>query len=148
MGRTANLCPRSSARGRGGPLRAAGIRTRHGAKCASRIGKRCNCSPAYEAWVYSKGDDKIRKTFKSMAEAKSWRADAEGAVRKRTLRAPSKVTLAQAAQEWLEGAKAGTVRTRSGAAYKPSAVRSYEASLRLRVLPRVRGRSHGRSLAR
>ena len=29
----------------------AGIRTRHGAKCASGSGKRCKCSPSYEAWV-------------------------------------------------------------------------------------------------
>jgi hypothetical protein len=61
---------------------AAGIRTRHGRSCRSRDGGRCNCSPSYEAWVYSKRDDKkIRKTFKSQAEAKAWRADAERAVR-------------------------------------------------------------------
>jgi hypothetical protein len=119
---------------------AAGIRTRHSSKCASRNGKRCNCTPSYEAWVYSKRDDKkIRKTFKSLAEAKGWRGDAEGAVRKRTLRAPSKVTLTEAADEWLEGAEAGTIRTRSGDAYKPSAIRGYEAALRLRVLPELGG---------
>jgi len=66
---------------------AAGIRTRHARSCRSRDGGRCNCSPSYEAWVYSKRDDKkIRKTFKSLAEAKGWRADAEAGVRARTLR--------------------------------------------------------------
>ena len=78
---------------------AAGIRTRHGRSCHSRDGGRCNCSPSYEAWVYSKRDDKkIRKTFRELAEARSWRADAELAVRKRTLRAPSKMTIAEAPQ--------------------------------------------------
>ncbi len=47
---------------------AAGIRTRHSRSCRSREGGRCNCKPSYEAWVYSKRDDKkIRKTFKSLA---------------------------------------------------------------------------------
>ncbi|HLM30117.1 MAG TPA: site-specific integrase [Solirubrobacterales bacterium] len=114
---------------------AAGIRTRHGRSCRSRDGGRCNCSPSYEAWVYSKRDDKkIRRTFKSLAEAKGWRGDAEGAVRKRTVRAPSKVTLAEAAAEWLEGAKAGTIRNHSGDRFKPSTLRNYEDALRLRVL--------------
>jgi integrase len=119
---------------------AAGITTRHSRACRKRDGKRCNCSPSYEAWVYSKRDgEKIRKTFHNFAEAKSWRADAEGGIRKRTLRAPSKITLAEAAEEFLEGAKAGTIRNRSGDAYKPGTVRSYERALRLRVLPELGG---------
>ena len=118
---------------------ATGIRTRHGRSCRSTEGGRCNC-PSYEAWVYSKRDgEKIRKTFHNFAEAKSWRADAEGGIRKRTLRAPSKITLAEAAEEFLEGAKAGTIRNRSGDAYKPGTVRSYERALRLRVLPELGG---------
>jgi hypothetical protein len=47
------------------------------------------------------------------------------------------MTLAQAASEWHEGAKAGTIRNRSGDAYKPGAFRSYERALRLRVLPEL-----------
>jgi integrase len=115
---------------------AAGIRTRHGRKCRSLEGGRCNCTPSYEAWVYSKRDDKkIRKTFHDLAEAKGWRADADSAVRRRTLRAPSKVTFAEAAEAWLEGARAGTILNGSGDRYKPSALRGYERALRLRVLP-------------
>src|SRR5215218_8698709 len=94
---------------------AAGIRTRHGRSCRSRDGGRCNCSPSYEAWVYSKRDDKkIRKTFKSLAEAKGWRADAERGVRTRTLRAPTGVTFGQVARDWLEKAERGEVENRSG----------------------------------
>jgi len=90
--------------------------------------------------VWSKRDNrKIRKTFRELAEARTWRADAESAVRKRTLRAPSKVTIAEAAGDWLEGARKGTVRTRSGDRYKPSAIRGYEAALRLRILPEFGG---------
>src|SRR5215208_4880349 len=97
-----------------------GIRARHSRACQTSAGERCNCSPAYEAWVYSKRDGKkIRKTFQSLAEAKGWRSDAESAVRKRTLRAPLKITLTEAAAEWLAGAKDGTVRNRSGHRYKP-----------------------------
>jgi len=119
---------------------AAGIRARHGRSCRSRRGERCNCQPSYEAFVWSKRDNrKIRKTFRELAEARTWRADAESAVRKRTLRAPSKVTIAEAAGDWLEGARKGTVRTRSGDRYKPSAIRGYEAALRLRILPEFGG---------
>jgi integrase len=105
---------------------AAGIRTRHTRSCGSEEGGRCNCSPSYEAGVYSKRDDKkIRKTFGNLAEAKGWRADASGAVRKRTMRAPSKTTISEAAEQWLEGARQGSIRNRSGDAYKPSAIRGY-----------------------
>jgi len=117
---------------------AAGIRTRHGRRCRSADGGRCDCKngPSFEAWVYSKRDGKkIRKTFPDAASAKSWRSDAESSVRQRRLRAPTKVTVSEAADELLVGARKGTIRNRSGDAYKPSAIRGYEAALRLRVLP-------------
>jgi integrase len=113
---------------------AAGIRQRHGRGC-SRTG-RCQCP--YEAFVYSKRDHKkIRKTFSTPAAAKAWRADASVAVRKKLMRAPTAVTVSQAAEAWLEGVRAGLIRPRSGDSYKPSAIRAYEAGLRLRVLPEI-----------
>jgi site-specific recombinase XerD len=45
-------------------------------------------------------------------------------------------TLRNVTTAWLAGARSGAVRTRSGDEYKPSAIRSYERSLRLRVLDR------------
>ena len=42
------------------------------------------------------------------------------ALRKRTLRTPSRVTLRQAPESWLEGAKAGAITKPNGQAYKPS----------------------------
>jgi integrase len=51
------------------------------------------------------------------------------------MRAPTRTTLAGAADDWLAAAKAGIVRTRSGDPYKPSALRSYEEALRTKALP-------------
>lgn len=116
---------------------APGIRQRHGNRCSGQ--GRCKCP--YEASVYSARDDrKIRKTFSTLAAAKAWRDDAQGAVRRNQLRAPTPTTITDAGEQWLEGARAGLIRTRSGDPYKPSAIRSYEAALRLRVQP-VLGRA-------
>ena len=63
-------------------------------------------------------------------EAKAWRQEMQVAVRQGRARAPSTVTLAEAAREWLGLAEQGVVRTRSGDRYKPSTLRSYEWALR------------------
>jgi hypothetical protein len=72
-----------------------GITARHSRTCASReTGAHCNCTPAYEAWVWSKRDaKKIRQTFTgkgALAEAKGWRSDATRAVRLKKMRAPQR----------------------------------------------------------
>ena len=115
-----------------------GIRLRHSRSCPSWAGGACACGPSYEASAWSARDGKkVRKTFPTLAAARGWRADAQVGLRKGTLRAPTATTLRQAADAWLAGARDGSVRTRSGDAYKPSAVRSYEGSLRKRVLPEL-----------
>jgi integrase len=104
---------------------AAGIETRHGAR-----------GTTYRASVWSGQDGKlIRKTFTSMAEAKRWRVDAAQALQHGTLRAPSSLTVTEAAEAWLDGARDGSIRNRSGRPFKPSTVRGYERTLRLRVYP-------------
>src|SRR5436190_11090882 len=55
------------------------------------------------------------------------------------MRARTATTLRRCWDAWLAGARDGTVRNRSGDAYKPSVLRSYEASMRLRVLPELGG---------
>ena len=91
---------------------------------------------SYRAKVWSSRDGKaIRKTFPTMAAAKAWRHDALVALERGTLRAPKQTTVAEAAEAWLDGARAGTVRNRSGDPYKPSAIRGYAKALRLRVIP-------------
>src|SRR6266508_1722176 len=82
---------------------AEGILKRHSRKCASRQGARCNCDPTFEAWVWSKRDQKkIRQSFPTEAAAKGWRSDATRAVRLKKLRAPTTLTLRQAVDEFLE----------------------------------------------
>lgn len=106
---------------------AAGIEIRNGPR-----GKR------YRASVWSARDGKlIRKTFDSLAGAKTWRLDAARALQHGTLRPPSSVTVKEAAEAWLEEARAGTIRNRSGRRFKPATLRSYERALRLRVLPTI-----------
>jgi integrase len=115
-----------------------GIRARHARRCpaAGSPEARCRCRPSYEASVYSKRENrKLRRTFPTLSEAKAWRADATGAVRRGSIRARSTTTLREAAEAWVEGAKAGTIRDRTGRAYKPSTLRGYERALRLRILP-------------
>lgn len=111
-----------------------GIRQRHGRGCKCQ--GRCGCP--WEAFVYSKRDGKkIRKQFPTRAAALAWRDDAKPAVRRNELRAPTSITLAEAAAHWLDGAQSGVIRTRSGDAYKPGALRTYDQVLRLHILPEL-----------
>ncbi|HZC13872.1 MAG TPA: tyrosine-type recombinase/integrase [Thermoleophilaceae bacterium] len=113
-----------------------GISLRHASRCRSRADEPCDCRPTYQAQVYSPRDRKtLRKTFRSLSDARAWRSEAQTALNRGTLRAPSRTTLAEAAEQWLSAAEAGIVRTRSGDAYKPSALRAYEQALRQRLLP-------------
>src|SRR5215211_2456905 len=115
---------------------ATGIRKLHSKGCAARDGGRCRCHAGHEASVFSKRDGKkIRKTFKREAEARSWRSDALSALDKGALRAPKRTTVQQAWDSWYEGAKAGTIRNRSGDPFKPSALRAYKGAMRREVLP-------------
>jgi integrase len=111
-----------------------GIVVKHRAGCASERDGRCNCRRVYQAAVWSARDRKrIRKHFDSLGDAKIWRADSYGKLRRRELRAPSPITFAEAAEQWLAGMRGGSIRTRSGDPYKPSTIRSYEQALRGRT---------------
>ena len=96
-----------------------GITARHSRTCASRKtgAQRCNCSPSYEAWVYSKRDGKkIRQTFSgkgALSAAKNWRADSTRAVRLKKLRAPTRKTVQEAVDDFLEGAEKGEIDRKS-----------------------------------
>ncbi|MGH2964715.1 MAG: tyrosine-type recombinase/integrase [Solirubrobacterales bacterium] len=98
----------------------------------------CDCRPGYQAQVFSARDRKtIRRTFRTLTDARAWRAETHAALRTGTLRAPTRTTIHQAADEWLAAAKSGVVRTRSGSPYKPSALRGYEQSLRAKIVPEL-----------
>jgi integrase len=108
-----------------------GIVIKHRAGCASERGARCNCRRVYQAAVWSARDARrIRKHFDSLSDARSWRAESYGKLRRRKMRAPSAMTFGEAAILWLVGVRAGSIRNRSGDLYKPSSIRSYELALR------------------
>jgi hypothetical protein len=109
-----------------------GVDVRHARACVSRNGGECDCTPTYQAHVFdARSRRRIRKTFSTPTAAKNWRQDATVALRNGTLRASDGRTVAQVAAEWLKCAEGGEIRNRSGDPYKPSAIRSYERSLRL-----------------
>lgn len=115
---------------------AEGIRKRHSKGCSAREGGRCNCNAGWEASVYlAREERKLRRTFARESEARSWRRDALAAASAGSLRSPSALTVEQGAWLWLEAARTGTVRDRSGHHYKPSTLREYGRALGLRVLP-------------
>ena len=117
----------------------AGVRVRHSRSCASRAGGRCDCSPTFEAAAYAKRDGKkVRKTFTSLGEARRWRTAMLKLADDGGLRKPAATTFRDAATLWLDQARAGAIRTKSGDVYKPSALRGYEQALRLRLLPPLR----------
>jgi len=113
-----------------------GIRARPSRSCRSRKGERCNCRPAWEAFVFLKREGKkLRKSFETQAEAKSWRADTIAAANRGKVRMPTSTTIRQAAQAFLAGVRDGSIPTRSGARYKPATIRGCDEALRLRVFP-------------
>jgi hypothetical protein len=126
------------------PIAAKGIEVRHRTTCASRAGDKCNCKPAYQASVWSAREGKrLRKTFPTLPAARAWRAEAQTAVRRGTLRAPIATTVREAGDALVDGMRSGSVRTRSGDRYKPSAFRSYDAALRDRIVPALGGKRLG-----
>jgi integrase len=114
-----------------------GVEVRHARSCPAKGWQRCSCKPSYRGVVYSKADKRRIQSsrFSTPQEATRWRQDAQVDLRRGVRRAVAPVTVRQFAEEWLEGAKSGTNRTRSGRPYKPSALRSYEQALTERILP-------------
>jgi integrase len=115
---------------------AKGVRVRHSLWCPARRDGTCECSPRWEAWVYSRKDGgKIRKTFAVYWEAKAWRHRQHEVASVERLHAPSHHTLSETASLWIKMAQEGQIHNRSGRRYKPSALRTIEADLRLRLVP-------------
>ncbi len=112
-----------------------GVRARHSRSCDSHAGGDCDCRPSWQASVWSNRERRRTvKTFSSQSAAKAWRRR----YRLRSIvgpRTPSRVTLREAAEGFIDGIGDGSVRIRKGERSKPSAIRGYERTLRLRVLP-------------
>jgi integrase len=117
-----------------------GIDVRHKRACRSRDGARCNCSPSYRAEAYDRrSGKKVRRTFPTLTAARAWRSDAMGDLRRGVRRGPTGITLRRAGDDWVAGAKDGSIRNRSGDVYKPSTLSGYEAALRDRIFPAIGG---------
>lgn len=115
-----------------------GIYVKHASACEFSTGGRCTCKPKYQAAVWSARERRrIRRHFDTLSEAKAWRDEMLVGLRRGTVKAPTRVTLREAAEEWLAGAEAGTILARNRQSYKPSAVRGYRRALELRVLPEL-----------
>jgi integrase len=88
---------------------------------------RCKCSPSYRVQLRDPRTKEMhRKTFGVKAEAIAWRDDMKIALRHGTARPHTRKTVHEAATALLAGMRDGTVLTRSGERYKPSAIRGYE----------------------
>jgi integrase len=124
-----------------GPQQAArapeGVRPRHSERCSLKHGGgACDCDPSWEASVWSSIEKrKIRKTLPTRGEAISWRRQHLGLAESGQLRTPTRMTLAETADTWVEMAQAGKILNRSGRPYKPSALRTIEQDIRLRLKP-------------
>jgi hypothetical protein len=120
-----------------------GVTVRHVAKCptAKNHDATCKCEPSYVAWVFDARQKKKRyKTFsgpRAKSEAKGWRADALGAVKKGTLPTENRTTVERECLTWIERLNAGDVRARGGREYKPSVQRQYPADLNTYVIPAI-----------
>jgi len=119
---------------------AEGIEVRHARSCASRGGKRCNCEPGYRVAAYDAiSKRKVSKTFRTLGEARRWRATAQTQAARGVRLAGTAQTLLSAAEALVDGIASGAIRTKAGERYKPSVVREYERSLRLHILPTLGG---------
>ena len=64
-----------------------------------REGGKCNCGPTYQANAWSARDERrLRKTFPTLATARAWRAEAQTAIRRGTMRAPAATTVRETAE--------------------------------------------------
>ena len=108
--------------------RQTGIEVRHAQTCGSRSGEPCDCTPGFRAFVWSARDRRrIQKTFPTEAAALRWREDARVDLRRGVLVAARPTTLREFADAWLDGARDGSIRNRSGDRYKPSTIRGIRA---------------------
>ncbi len=114
----------------------AGIEIRHARNCRWLHGEPCSCNPSFRAAAWSGGDKRlVRKTFSTERAAVQWREDARVDLRRGVLVAPKPTTLRALGELWLESAREGRIRNRSGDRYKPSTLRGYEQALREYVYP-------------
>ena len=93
-------------------------------------------SSSFEASVWdARAGKRIYRTFPTLAAARSWRSGALVAVEKGALRPTARVTVQDAATALVRGMRDGSIRTRSGDAYRETTIAESERSLRRHILP-------------
>lgn len=122
------------------PRNGDGIQLRHTKRCAKtrNASSRCSCTPSYRVRVdvpAAGGRARVTKTFQSKVDAEAWRYDALREVRNGLRHDARPVKFREAADEFLDGIRTGTIRNRSGDRYKPSTVAGYEQAFKLRLTP-------------
>lgn len=113
----------------------AGIEPRCKKACRSRAGGRCDCDRSYRGKVSGPNGRITGPWLPTLAAAVNWRIDTLAQINRGAWFEPTRVTLGDAAEDFLAGARAGTVLSRKGERYSPSTVRGYDGDLRLHVLP-------------
>jgi hypothetical protein len=113
----------------------AGIEPRCKNACRSHAGGRCNCNPSYRGKVSGPNGRITGPWLPTIAAAVNWRIDTLAQINRGGWFEPTRVTVNDAAEDFLVGAEAGTVLSRKGERYSPSTLRGYDADLRLHVLP-------------
>jgi integrase len=112
-----------------------GIEAYHRKSCRTRSGGRCNCQPSYRAKLSGPAGRIASPRFPTVAAAKNWLADTRTRINHGTYVEPTRVTIREAARDFIEGARSGHVLNRNGERYMPSVVRDYERDLENHVLP-------------
>jgi integrase len=114
---------------------AEGIEVRHRTSCAGPDGRRCSCTPSYRAQVYSAREGRtLRRTFPTLAAARSWRSEAQTAIRRGALGAGATPTVREAIATLLAGMRDGSIAGRGGGRYKPSTIHGYAQCAELYLL--------------
>lgn len=111
-----------------------GIYYQHSSKCGGKkLDGSCRCDPSFQATVWNpRSQKRIKKVFPTVSQAKTWRAELTAASKiGGSLPGTSRLTVAQALDEYVDGMKAGTILNRSHRPYKPSVIRSYARSAEL-----------------
>lgn len=75
-----------------------------------------------------------------LAEARSWRVDAQARLQAGTLSAAASPTVAEASEQFVAEMKSGRFRQKGGYPYKPSTIRGYERDLAKHTLPELGGK--------
>jgi integrase len=93
---------------------------------------------SWEASAFdARSGKKLRRTFPTLAAARSWRADALVAVRKGSIKPAQRMTVQDASTALLDGMRDASIRTKGGSAYRATTIEQTERSLRRHVLPEL-----------